>query len=93
VYLNEYSNGEISAFHDRRWLSSGMSHRCYRIALLMDKASTYATSVNLYQTTRRNIPEDSHRIAEIRNASRIYTKILKATAWRTKEETINVDRV
>jgi hypothetical protein len=34
----------------RRWLSSGM----------MEAVSTSETSVNLYQTTRRNIPEDSH---------------------------------
>jgi hypothetical protein len=29
-------------------------------ALMMDAASTSERSVNLYQTTRRNIPEDSH---------------------------------
>jgi hypothetical protein len=27
---------------------------------MMEAASTSETSVNLYQTTRRNIPEDSH---------------------------------
>jgi hypothetical protein len=31
-----------------------------RIALMMEAASTSETSVNFYQTTRRNIPEDSH---------------------------------
>jgi hypothetical protein len=31
-----------------------------RIALMMKAASTYETSVNFYQTTRRNNPEDSH---------------------------------
>jgi hypothetical protein len=30
------------------------------IAQMMDAASTSETSVNFYQTTRRNIPEDSH---------------------------------
>jgi hypothetical protein len=30
------------------------------IALMMDAASTSETSVNFYQTTQRNIPEDSH---------------------------------
>jgi hypothetical protein len=30
------------------------------IALMMEAASTSETSVNLYQTTRRNYPEDSH---------------------------------
>jgi hypothetical protein len=29
-------------------------------ALTMDAASTFETSVNFYQTTWRNIPEDSH---------------------------------
>jgi hypothetical protein len=30
------------------------------MALMMEAASTYETSVNFYQTTRRNNPEDSH---------------------------------
>jgi hypothetical protein len=30
------------------------------IALMMEAASTFETSVNFYQTTRRNNPEDSH---------------------------------
>jgi hypothetical protein len=30
------------------------------IALMMEEASTSETPVNFYQTTRRNIPEDSH---------------------------------
>jgi hypothetical protein len=29
-------------------------------ALMMEEVSTSETPVNLYQTTRRNIPEDSH---------------------------------
>jgi hypothetical protein len=30
------------------------------IALMMEAVNTSETSVNFYQTTRRNIPEDSH---------------------------------
>jgi hypothetical protein len=30
------------------------------IALMMEAASTSETSVNIYQTARRNIPEESH---------------------------------
>jgi hypothetical protein len=30
------------------------------IALMMEAASTSETPVNIYQITRRNIPEDSH---------------------------------
>jgi hypothetical protein len=30
------------------------------VTLMMQAASTSATSVNLYQNTRRNNPEDSH---------------------------------
>jgi hypothetical protein len=30
------------------------------IALMMEALSTYETSVNFYQITRCNIPEDSH---------------------------------
>jgi hypothetical protein len=30
------------------------------IALMMEAANTSETSVNFYQTTRRNNPEDSH---------------------------------
>jgi hypothetical protein len=30
------------------------------IALLMEAVSSSETSVNIYQTTRHNIPEDSH---------------------------------
>jgi hypothetical protein len=29
-------------------------------ALMIEAASTYETSVNFYQTSRRNNPEDSH---------------------------------
>jgi hypothetical protein len=31
------------------------------IALMMEATSVSKTSVNFYQTTQRNIPEDSHR--------------------------------
>jgi hypothetical protein len=48
--------------------------------MMIEAASTYETSVNFYQTTRRNIPEDSHihsrsrknlksRLAELLSAS------------------------
>jgi hypothetical protein len=30
------------------------------ITLMMEEASTYETSVNFYQTTRGNNPDDSH---------------------------------
>jgi hypothetical protein len=30
------------------------------VTLMMEAASTFETSVNFYQTTRRNNPEDSH---------------------------------
>jgi hypothetical protein len=30
------------------------------IALMLEAASASETSVNVYQTTRRNIPKDSH---------------------------------
>jgi hypothetical protein len=31
------------------------------VALMIEETSTSETSVNAYQNTRRNIPEDSHR--------------------------------
>jgi hypothetical protein len=34
--------------------------RANAIALMMEAVSTSETSVNFYQTTRRNIPDDSH---------------------------------
>jgi hypothetical protein len=36
------------------------------IALMMDATSTSETSVNYYQTTRRNNPEDSHLLTRRR---------------------------
>jgi hypothetical protein len=35
-------------------------HHQIIIALMIEAASTPETSVNIYQTTRRNNPEDSH---------------------------------
>jgi hypothetical protein len=37
-----------------------MLRRVELIALMMEAVSTSETSVIIYQTTRRNIPEDSH---------------------------------
>jgi hypothetical protein len=65
--LNLLDLCEISQSHDNkyecvfrdRWslcLSPGWS----LISLMMEAASTLETSVNFYQITRRNIPEDSH---------------------------------
>jgi hypothetical protein len=39
--------------------------RCLLIALMMETASSSETSVNWYQTTRRNNPEDSHLLYNI----------------------------
>jgi hypothetical protein len=41
-----------------------------RIALMMEAASTSETSVNVYQTTRRYNPEDSHLHTRRRETSR-----------------------
>jgi hypothetical protein len=35
------------------------------VALMMEAAGTFETSVNFYQTTLRNIPEDSHLVLNI----------------------------
>jgi hypothetical protein len=44
------------------------------IALMMEAASTFETSVNFYQSTRRNIPEDSnlHSRCENLNLTRFW---------------------
>jgi hypothetical protein len=39
------------------------------IALVMEAASTYETSVIFYQNTRRNNPEDNHLFNEIVNTN------------------------
>jgi hypothetical protein len=41
-------------------LFSLVCHQGKIIALMMEAASTPETSVNFYQTTQRNNPEDSH---------------------------------
>jgi hypothetical protein len=54
---------------ERRWLTFGLLHRAFwnkftdvseAIALTMVTASASETSVNFYESTRRNNPEDSH---------------------------------
>jgi hypothetical protein len=52
VCINYLHIGEISGSHGGEYIRL--------IALMMEAASTSETSVNFYQTTRRNIPEDSH---------------------------------
>jgi hypothetical protein len=42
------------------------------IALMMEAASTSETLVNIYQTTRRYNPEDSHRPSELNLISSPY---------------------
>jgi hypothetical protein len=44
----------------RRFSIACSFHHQGIISLMMDAASTSETSVNIYQTTRRNNPEDSH---------------------------------
>jgi hypothetical protein len=44
------------------------------IVLMMEAESTSETSVNFYQTTRRNIPEDSH--LHIRRCENLKSQIL-----------------
>jgi hypothetical protein len=41
-------------------LAASINRAILLIALMMEAASTSETSVNVYQTTRRNNPEDSH---------------------------------
>jgi hypothetical protein len=41
-----------------------VSEELRAIALMMEAVSSSETSVNFYQTTRRNIPEDSHLHSE-----------------------------
>jgi hypothetical protein len=42
------------------WVVAPCKPRGLLIALMMEAASISETSVNIYQTTRRNNPEDSH---------------------------------
>jgi hypothetical protein len=47
--------GPTGSYMSNRFLARGLL-----IALMMEASSTSETSVNFYQTTRSNIPEDSH---------------------------------
>jgi hypothetical protein len=48
------------------------------IPLMMEAASTTETSVNFYQTTRRNIPEASHFILAAQDPiTGFYTELVK----------------
>jgi hypothetical protein len=49
--------GEISVSHGGEYEDVCLLDCC---ALMMEAASTSETSVNFYQATRRNNPEDSH---------------------------------
>jgi hypothetical protein len=68
--MNKLNSGEISGSKATSmttavfWVVGGslptFQRWLYSIALIMVAASTSETSVNFYQTTRRNNPEDSH---------------------------------
>jgi hypothetical protein len=47
-------------------------------ALVMGVASTSGTSVNFYQTTRRNIPEDSHLHTRRREKLEVHYRVHKS---------------
>jgi UDP-N-acetylmuramyl pentapeptide phosphotransferase/UDP-N-acetylglucosamine-1-phosphate transferase len=55
---------KVTVFCDVAPCSLGQTHRRFRdayfIALILKSVSTSETSVNFYETTRRNIPEDTH---------------------------------
>jgi hypothetical protein len=53
---------KIAVFWDLVPCNSSTFQRCHHhvIALMMEVAVTSETSVNLYQSTPRNSPEDSH---------------------------------
>jgi hypothetical protein len=58
----------------------GKVHRRFRracclIALMMEAASTSETSVNLYQTTRRNNPEERHLSTNVENQSLLQGRV------------------
>jgi hypothetical protein len=58
----------VAQFLFWRWLPSGLL-RCVvgaMSALMMEAESTSVTSVNVYQTTRRYNPEDSHLHTRLR---------------------------
>jgi hypothetical protein len=49
------------------------THAFFLIALMMEAAGTSEMSVNVYQTTRRSIPEDIHLQGSIYGKSRAYS--------------------
>jgi hypothetical protein len=66
-------------------------------ALMMEAASTSETSINFYQTTRRNIPEDSHlqtsQPFEVRLASKQYLKIQYPTSEKIQHVSITKEQL
>jgi hypothetical protein len=50
------------------------------IALMMEAVSTFVTSVNFCQTTRRNNPEDSHLNSRRHEKLKSYNEYLKVEA-------------
>jgi hypothetical protein len=47
------------------------------MALMMEAAGTFVTSVNVYQTTLRNIPDDSHQNIRRREKPKSESEYLK----------------
>jgi hypothetical protein len=47
-------------FHESKELSDLLNIKCSSVIALMMETVTSETSVNFYQTTRRNIQEDTH---------------------------------
>jgi hypothetical protein len=56
------------------------------MALTMKAGSTSKTSVNFFQTTRRNIPEDSHLPYGLASRPGILYHVEKSYEYRTKCE-------
>jgi hypothetical protein len=50
----------IPKSQELKWYIEKVRFEVLNIALMMEAASGSETSVNFYQTTRRNNPEDSH---------------------------------
>jgi hypothetical protein len=59
------------------------------IALMMEAASTAETSVNFYQTTRRNVPEDSHPHTRCRENIESHTIVELLKKFLASHETGN----
>jgi hypothetical protein len=58
-----FGEGQILGSHSDKYEDSEMLLRVVwrlAIALMMEAVSISETSVSIYQTTRRNIPEDNH---------------------------------